>query len=89
MEKQLIGTQQKLSQGPRNMEHDGKTGNPVLQSFATKADLKMSPSAEAHNANIREGTRELTGTGVPLNTTAHRGWESHSTPMSDRTNVKK
>jgi hypothetical protein len=87
MEKQLIGTQQKLQKGPGHMEPDNKKMGTV-QSFATTADLKMNVGNE-HNEHIREGKRELTGTGVPLDTTPRRGYESANTPMSDRTNVKK
>ena len=89
MEKQIVGTEQALSKGPRNMEHEGKTGSPTKQITGDQAPIATAPSANLHNENIREGTREIVGDKANCSSTAYKSFESMDTPMSERVQVKK
>lgn len=89
MEKQLLGSEVGLKHNsPLNMEHDGKTGHPMVQEVGTSLPLSETPTGLHTNEAIKEGTRQTLGSQAPLSMTPRRGWQSHDTPMSDRAKVQ-
>lgn len=84
---QKVGTQQALKDGPRNS--DPMRGNPggTMQIGSTDIpQMKLKPTPDQFlNKGISGGTMQIGGTGVKLDSTPHRGLQSHPTPMSKQT----
>lgn len=77
MEKQLLGTQEPLSKGPRSTEYDGKTGHGMEQLTGTRMPLSYAPVAmDLHNTQS-EGTRQTVASQMPLSTTPVRTWQDN------------
>lgn len=84
MEKQFFGSEAPLKKSPLNVEHDGSTGKPEEQFLGSREPLSYRPAGLHLNEDIREGARQTLGSEAPLSFTPRKGWESASTPMSDR-----
>ena len=86
MEKQLLGTEASLQKNsPLNVEHEGKTGTPEEQLLGSHAPIsqKAVPLQEFSNGT-QSGQFQTLGSMAPTNSTPNKGWDSFSTPMSDR-----
>jgi hypothetical protein len=81
---QKIGTQANLKDGPRNAELDKFAGG-TIQAIGTQANLKESPvGLQDMIGRSVGGTIQSLGTAANLNKTPQKGWDTPSTPMSNR-----
>jgi hypothetical protein len=80
---QISGTEQKLKTEPRNVLPDSKKSI-NLQSASTQAPLKMDTNGIKYGAGTPNGTMQIVGTQAKLSDTPTLGYQSYTTPMSQR-----
>jgi len=80
---QISGTEQKLKTEPRNVLPENNK-SPNLQSGSSTVPLKKEANAIKYGANTPNGTMQLTGTALDLSSKPMLGWQSYTTPMSQR-----
>lgn len=81
---ELIGDKENLSKGPRNAERKAFSGG-AFQQVGDNVPLsqKPVPLQQGHNG-ASGGQHQNIGEKVSLSATPHKGWDSHSTPLSER-----
>ena len=86
MEKQLHGSEAPLNHNsPLNVEHDGKTGHPVLELLGSQAPTVNRPiGLQEFDKNTLNGEMQLIGEQAPLSMKPHHGYEGAQTPPSHR-----
>lgn len=80
---QITGTKQALKTEPRNVLPDNHK-SPNLQTSSTKAPLKTEANTIKYGAGTPNGEMQITGTQVKLSDKPSLGWQSYTTPMSQR-----
>ena len=80
---QVVGTEQKLKDSPRNVlpEFNKK---PDAQLSGTQIKLQQDASSVKYGAGTKNGEMQLNGTKIPLSDKPFLGYQSYSTPMSER-----
>lgn len=81
---QTIGDKQKLSKGPKSYDRSRFAGGSVQQ-VGDRVAMSSKPVPLQHDSKgVRGGKYQQVGDNVTLGKTPQKGWESHSTPISDR-----
>lgn len=81
---QKVGDEQRLSKGPRNYNRS-QFASGKYQKVGDEIKLSTKPVAgQSGVKNIRGGSYQKVGDSVSLNRSAQKGWNSYSTPMSER-----
>ena len=82
---QVVGDQETLKDGPRNMERK-PFGGGQIQAVGSQAPLSSKPVPDQFmNKGVSGGEMQVIGTQLPLKDTPRRGWQSSpGTPMSER-----
>jgi hypothetical protein len=81
---EIIGDQQKLSKGPKSMDRSRFTGG-SFQQVGDRVQMSAKPVPLQHDSKgVRGGTFQEVGDRVSLERSPQKGWESYSTPISDR-----
>ena len=80
---QTVASKQSLKSEPRNVLPDFDK-SPNLQTGSTKAPLKKEANTIKYGAGTPNGTMQITGTQVDLGSKPMLGWQSYTTPMSQR-----
>lgn len=81
---QIIGDKEKLSKGPRNSERKQFSGG-SFQQVGDNVNLSQKPvPLQQGHAGTKGGQHQNVGEKVSLSPTPHKGWDSYSTPLSER-----
>jgi len=81
---QRVGDKQKLSKGPKNYDRS-RFGGGQFGMVGDSVTMSSKPvPIQSGNKHISGGSYQQVGDAVPLSPTPHKGWDSHATPMSDR-----
>lgn len=81
---QIIGDKQKLSKGPKSYDRSRFAGG-SFQQVGDRVEMSATPVPLQHDSKgVRGGTFQEVGDRISLGKTPQKGWESYSTPISDR-----
>ena len=81
---QLIGDKQKLSKGPRSYDRSKFSGG-KYQQVGDAVSFSSTPVPLQHDSKgTRGGSFQTVGDKVSLGKTPMKGWNSYSTPISER-----
>jgi hypothetical protein len=87
VQKQLQGSEADLNiHSPLNVEHDGKTGHPLMELTGSQAPISRTPTgltefdSSHHNGEFQMNDESH----APLNYKPFHGWQSNDAPNSRR-----
>lgn len=80
---QMVGSEQELSKGPDDMRQSAFPGGMVQMTGSDASLSRRTTPMGVFDKHISGGMTQTFATTVDLNRTAHRGWDSYDTPMSD------
>ena len=80
---QVVGTEQKLKSEPRNVLPDYNK-KPDAQLVGTQVKLQQDASSVKYGSGTKSGEMQIVGSKIPLSDKPYLGYQSYSTPMSER-----
>lgn len=81
---QVLGDEEKLKGGPRTFNADKFKGG-AYGVVGDHVGMSSKPvPLQQGNTGIRGGSHSIVGDSVTMSSAPHKGWNSYSTPVSDR-----